>query len=693
MSQLFRSERVTAKRAVAPMLSNRHLVVLDFLFFCLAPAVALALRLEDLGAVARYAEALALYILVAALLRWAVFFPMGLYVRAWRYAGIEELVQIVLAVFASTTMVVLAFFSVRAAGGSLCSTSLLAIRNLQPAFCILYSALSAIPRSIPLLDGLLILLAVGGLRFSLRWMERTRRRKGNPVGNPVRVVILGAGEAGAMIVREMKANPHLGLEPVAFLDDDPRKRGMIIHGVRVVGDCQQIAWAVRKYQAQQVIIAMPSAPGKTIRELARRCQEANIPVRVIPGLLELLAGKVLVSQLRPVDVTDLLRREPVKTDATAIGQLLRGRRVLVTGAGGSIGRELCRQILSHNPAALLLLGHGENSIFETLNELIPDSPSTNSECFIVPIIADIRDINRLRGVFERYHPDVVFHAAAHKHVPLMEINEEDAVTNNVLGTRNLLELSLAFGVTYFVLISTDKAVNPTSVMGATKRVAELLVQEAAARSGRCFVSVRFGNVLDSRGSVVPLLRRQIARGGPVVITHPEACRYFMTIPEAVQLVLQAAALGKGGEIFVLDMGKPVRVLDLARDLIRLSGFDEGEIGIRFIGLRPGEKLSEELFANGERCEWTAHGRIFVVRNSVAEEGARGTSLPDLASRVDALIAAARQGRPDEVRRLLHELVPEYNPANPPPDPLRSEGDSYGNPIRSPSLIERCGSSP
>ncbi len=289
-------------------------------------------------------------------------------------------------------------------------------------------------------------------------------------------------------------------------------------------------------------------------------------------------------------------------------------------------------------------------------------------------------------MFERYRPEVVFHAAAHKHVPLMEMNVEDAVTNNVLGTRNLLELSLAFGVTHFVLISTDKAVNPTSVMGATKRVAELLVQEAAARGGRCFVSVRFGNVLDSRGSVVPLFRQQIARGGPVTVTHPEARRYFMTIPEAIQLVLQAAVLGKGGEIFVLDMGEPIRIVDLARDLIRLSGFDEGEIGIRFIGLRPGEKLSEELFASGERCERTAHGRIFVVRNGVVEEGVRGASLPDLASRVDALIAAARQGRPDEVRRLLQELVPEYNPANPPPDPLGLEADSYGNPSRSPSLL-------
>ncbi len=683
------------------MLRNRHLLALDFLFFCLAPAAALALRLEDLGAVARYAEALALYILVAALLRWAVFLPMGLYVRAWRYAGVEELVQIVLAVFISTAVVVLAFFGVRAVSDPFCSISSSAIyhsqpaiRNLQSAICHLHSAFSTLPRSIPLLEGLLVLLAVGGLRFSLRWMERTQRRRGHRAGSPVRVVVLGAGEAGAMIVQEMKANPHLGLEPVAFLDDDPCKRGTIIHGVRVVGDCRQVAQMVRKYHAQQAIIAMPSAPGKTIRELARLCQEADIPVRIIPGLLEILAGRASVSHLRPVDVTDLLRREPVKTDTTAIGHLLRGRRVLVTGAGGSIGRELCRQILLHNPGALVLLGHGENSIFEISNELslnsecripnpcspislFPNSPIPNSQPSIIPIIADIRDVDRLRAVFERYRPEVVFHAAAHKHVPLMEMNVEDAVTNNVLGTRNLLELALAFGVTHFILISTDKAVNPTSVMGATKRVAELLVQEAAVRSGRCFVSVRFGNVLDSRGSVVPLFRQQIARGGPVTVTHPEARRYFMTIPEAVQLVLQAAVLGKGGEIFVLDMGEPIRIVDLARDLIRLSGFDDGEIEIQFIGLRPGEKLFEELFASGEHYERTAHEKIFVARNGVDERGESGALLStslDFSSCVDALIAAARRGQPDEALRLLRELVPEYNPAGLPSDSLGSGMD-------------------
>ncbi len=374
------------------MLRNRYLLALDFLFFCLAPAVALVLRLEDLGAVTRYAEALALYILVATLLRWAVFLPMGLYIRGWRYAGVEELVQIVLAVSVSTAVVVLAFFSVRAVGDPFCSIpssavyhSQPAIRNLQSAICNLHSAFSTIPRSIPLLEGPLVLLAVGGLRFSLRWMERTRRRRGNRSGDPVRVIVLGAGEAGAMIVQEMKANPHLGLEPVAFLDDDPRKRGMIVHGVRVVGDCRQVAQMARKYYAQQAIIAMPSAPGKTIRELARLCQEADIPVRIIPGFLEILTGRASVSHLRPVDVTDLLRREPVKTDTTAIGHLLRGRRVLVTGAGGSIGRELCRQVLPHNPAALLLLGHGENSIFEIFSELISNSAyRIPNPCFPVP---------------------------------------------------------------------------------------------------------------------------------------------------------------------------------------------------------------------------------------------------------------------------------------------------------------------
>ena len=358
--------------------------------------------------------------------------------------------------------------------------------------------------------------------------------------------------------------------------------------------------------------------------------------RIIPGMYELLSGAASIGQLRDVQIEDLLRREPVHTDTAQVAALIRGRRVLVTGAGGSIGSELCRQIVRCEPAELIILGHGENSIFDIQNELEagtdacdagvearnwqeasrPQHPATSiTRPRITPVIADIRDADRLAAMFAAHRPEIVFHAAAHKHVPLMEDNVEDAVTNNVLGTRRLVEASIAAGVEHFVLVSTDKAVNPSSVMGATKRVAELIVQEAARRTGRAFVAVRFGNVLGSRGSVVPFFQRQIAAGGPVTVTHPEVKRYFMTIPEAVQLVLQAAALGCGGEIFVLDMGEPVRIVDLARDLIRLSGLEpDRDIEIRYTGLRPGEKLFEELFGADEAYGRTQHEKIFVYRN-------------------------------------------------------------------------------
>ena len=408
-----------------------------------------------------------------------------------------------------------------------------------------------------------------------------------------RVLIAGAGEAGALILRELRANPQTGLIPVGFVDDDPHKQGMLIQRVRVLGSREPFPALVREHQVDQVIIAMPAAPGSAVREIVDICEQAGVRARIIPGMYELLSGAASIGQLRDVQIEDLLRREPVQTDTEQVAALIRGRRVLVTGAGGSIGSELCRQILRCEPAELIILGHGENSIFDIHNELrgwktgslkleagtaaSKSAASSNQHpaSKFTPVIADIRDADRLAAVFAAHRPEIVFHAAAHKHVPLMEDNVEDAVTNNVLGTRRLVEASIAAGVEHFVLVSTDKAVNPSSVMGTTKRVAELIVQEAAQRTGRAFVAVRFGNVLGSRGSVVPFFQRQIAAGGPVTVTHPDVKRYFMTIPEAVQLVLQAAALGCGGEIFVLDMGEPVRIADLARDLIRLSGLEPG----------------------------------------------------------------------------------------------------------------------
>jgi len=524
-------------------LRNRYFIALDLLAFCLTPLLAVWLRtdgtddLSGLVYVARYVNSLALYALVATLLRWAVFIPFGLYSRYWRYASVDELGQIALAVTTATILVALAFFGILKPFGL-----------LHPDF----------PRSIPFIDGILVLLAIGGSRYSVRLVERARQRRRGRAASMTRVAIIGAGDAGAMIVREMQQNPQLGLEPVIFLDDDERKHWTRIHGVPIVGGRDRIRDAAQNYRVEQAIIAMPTASGKAIRELMRLCRAANLAVKTVPGIFELLDGSVTVNQLRPVDIEDLLRREPVETDITEVAGLLKDKRVLVTGAGGSIGNELCRQIARHDPAMLVLLGHGENSLFYMTKELRFTHPHLAHKT----VVADIRDEARLRAVLARERPQVVFHAAAHKHVPLMEENIEDAVTNNVLGTRNVVNLAAASGVEYFVLISTDKAVNPTSVMGATKRVAELVVQETAKRTGRPFVAVRFGNVLGSRGSVVPVFKQQIARGGPVTVTHPEVQRYFMTIPEAVQLVLQAATLGKGGEVFVLDMGKPIKIVDL-----------------------------------------------------------------------------------------------------------------------------------
>lgn len=627
---------------------NRYFFALDLLIFCVTPLIALWLRTDGLADMARFTQLLVLYTILGLVVRISVFIPLGMYARYWRYASIDELAQIVLAVTVATVIIAIIFIG------------LFPIWGLYPR---------STPRSLPFIDGLLVLIAVGGLRYSLRVLEGTSRTRNGQTEPRKRVLVVGAGDTGVIIVREMQANPQLDLEPVAFVDDDPRKHGATIHRVRVVGDCRQIPSVARAYKVQQAIIAMPTAPGEVIRTVTRLCQEANLPVKTVPGIFEILDGSVGVNELRPLEITDLLRREPVALDMTRVRNLLNQKRVLVTGAGGSIGGELSRQIARGNPALLVLMGHGENSIFDGANDLGRVFPQLD----LRTIIADIRDAERLRVVFDRYRPQVVFHAAAHKHVPLMEENAEDAVTNNVLGTRNLVQIAANGGVEYLVLISTDKAVNPTSVMGATKRVAELLVQQAAARTGRCFVAVRFGNVLDSRGSVIPFFKRQIAQGGPVTVTHPEVKRYFMTIPEAVQLVLQAAAMGKGGELFVLDMGGPVKIVDLARDLIRLSGLVEGrDIEIVFTGLRPGEKLSEELFISDENYDRTAHEKIFAARNGALHIPFSAPDYADLDHAVDALITTAQAGDVNGIRRLLRVIVPEYRPVDNSAEPAMTD---------------------
>lgn len=626
---------------------NRYFLFLDMATLPLAVWTAYYLRLEGID-FARYGGGLVLFTAMSLIATLVAFWYTGVYSRFWRYASVEEVLLL--------------------AGDLLVAVLVAGVTTLIAAPWLPGS--TAFPRSIPIIFYFLGLTVTAMPRFAMRLSARStsgvRAREGGN-GRPAQpVLVMGAGDAGALIVRELQNNPHLGLDPVGFLDDDLAKHDARIHGVPVLGARRDIHEVVRKFNVTQIIIAMPTAPGKAIREIVRECETEGIRTRIIPGIYELLGGTVSVNQLRPVQIEDLLRRAPVETDIAQVDALLRGRRVLVTGAGGSIGSELCRQISRSEPTEIVLLGHGENSIFEIANELRREvgrqgrpgkeqAPAT--KIVYHPVIADVRDADRLRALMDQYRPDVVFHAAAHKHVPLMESNVEDAISNNVAGTRCLVDACLAAGVGQFVFISTDKAVNPTSVMGATKRVAEFIVQQAAQQSGRRYVAVRFGNVLGSRGSVVPFFQRQIAAGGPVTVTHPDVRRYFMTIPEAVQLVLQAATLGRGGEVFVLDMGDPIRIEELAKDLVRLSGLEPGkDIDIVYSGLRPGEKLFEELFAEQEAYTRTHHEKVFVCRNG---NGVPAAGQRTLDSRVDALLEAARQGDGQGARRLLNELVPGF----------------------------------
>jgi FlaA1/EpsC-like NDP-sugar epimerase len=517
-----------------------------------------------------------------------------------------------------------------------------------------------------MIDALLAVSFSGAIRYSVRLSDRmsTKSRINH---DAERVVIAGADWAGVNIVKEMQRNPQLGMAPVAFLDEDPSKKGLCIGGVPVLGTFTEVAGVLSDVQAHRVIIGMPSASGKTIRRIVGLCEQAGAQVKIVPRMYELLDGTVSVRQIREVRMEDLLRRDPIRTDTTAVGQMITGKRVLITGAGGSIGSELCRQILRLRPASLVIVGHGENSIFEIHNELSRNLRKSASganaasqdglpQAEIHPVIADTRALNRLWAIFSEFRPEVVFHAAAHKHVPMMELNPTEAVTNNVIGTRNLLHVSRIMGVERFVMVSTDKAVNPTSMMGASKRVAELLVHQTARQTGKPYVAVRFGNVLGSRGSVLRTFQQQIAEGGPVTVTHPEMQRYFMTIPEAVQLLLQAATLGSGGEVFMLDMGQPVKIVDLARDVIKLSGLEEGrDIEIAFTGMRPGEKLFEELLTTCENYKPTQHEKIRVAESF-------DSSMPGLLDLgVKRVEQAAARNDEEATYALLQALVPEFNP--------------------------------
>ncbi len=583
-----------------------------------------ALRL-DAGELPFYFPAIAMMALVSLLVKTPIYYFFGLYRRMWIYASISELKLIASAV---TTA------SIAASGVMLL---LLSAELIRPGM----------PRSALGIDWLLSLVLIGASRFALRILAEQGATLN---GDAHKALVIGAGDAGALVVREMQRTDKISYLPIGFLDDDPAKQKQEIYGVPVIGKLDDLEKVLKNHPVDEVIFAIPSLPGKFVREAANTCRKADIPFRTMPGIYELLGGKINVSRLRNVDITDLLRRQPARTNEKLLGTSLKGKRVLVTGAGGSIGSELCRQISRWQPEELILLGHGENSIYEVLMELQEDYPALK----LIPVIADIRHAERLERIFEKYRPQVIFHAAAHKHVPLMEArtNIEEAITNNVLGTQHLVQAALDADVERLVMISTDKAVNPSNVYGATKRLAEMLILDAAKQNARAFTVVRFGNVLGSRGSIIPKFKRQIARGGPVTITHPNMERFFMTIPEAVHLVLQAAAMGQGGETFVLNMGEPVSILGLAKDLIRLSGLEPDEdIEIAFTGVRPGEKMTEILWEADTGYNQTEHPDIFRLDGDETLENAR---LLGLVRRLDEF---SRQGAADAIVTALDEHVP------------------------------------
>jgi FlaA1/EpsC-like NDP-sugar epimerase len=546
-----------------------------------------------------------------------VFHMLGLYRASWRYASVPDLVRLLQAVILRTALLFIGFVGWGYYGP---------------------------PRSVAIIDGVLLFLACGGLRLASRLQGELRRRPGGR--RPV--LIVGAGESGEMIVREMRRRVDLDYQPVAFVDDDPEKHGVRIHDVPVVGGREEIPRIVRDRGVTEVIVAIPSASAADLREI--RALAKDVRLKAVPAVDQMLGGPSALQQVREVKIEDLLGREAVVLDVERIRREIRGHAILVTGGGGSIGREMARQLASLQPAHLVLVDRSENNLFNIGRELAETAPDLRiSYC-----VGDIQDEARMREILAGCRPRVVYHAAAYKHVPMMEFNLLEAVSNNVFGTLQMARLAAEHGASRFVLISTDKAVNPQSVMGKTKRVAELIVQSMNGGPTR-FVSVRFGNVLGSDGSVVPIFREQIAAGGPITVTHAEATRYFMTIPEAVQLVLQAGSMGEGGEIFMLEMGRPVRIVDLARNLIELSGLrPEVDVEVVFTGLRPGEKLHEELYTAAEATQPTAHEKIVML-------AMQPVSRPRLQQELEELRAAVERRDVDEAARRLSDLVHAYAP--------------------------------
>ena len=623
---------------------TKVLLACDVFVSVLATLAAFVARFEAWPIPAPFRALVGIYLLFSCALRISVFYSTGAYSQAWRYASVREAVLLVYSGLVATLL------------------TLIAGRAITVVTTI------AVPWSVVLLDATLFMAGAVCVRLLARARRQSAFGRAKPARDGRSTLIVGAGSAGQLVAREMIDSARTGMVPFGFLDDDPSLHGKRILGLPVLGHTSEMVDIAKAASLDLVVIATPSAPGSFIRRIVQLAREAGVEARTVPGLDDLLSGRVSIAALRQVQIGDLLRREPVEVDLQGLKTMAAGRTILITGAGGSIGSELCRQIATLDPGHIILLGHGENSIFEIHAELRERFPDIRT----VPIIADVKDGERIHRVFHDWRPFAVFHAAAHKHVPLMEDNVIEAVLNNVVGTRNVVTSALDAGVQHFVLVSTDKAVRPANIMGATKRVAEMIVCHAAHTHQVHFMAVRFGNVLGSRGSVVPTFMRQIRNGGPITLTHPEMRRFFMTIPEATRLVLQAGAIGSGGEVFCLDMGEPVRIYDLALDLIRLSGLTEGEdIEIVFNGVRPGEKLYEELFFSGDEVLMTSHPKIMKARYDA----------PDLRvyMQIVQLIESAMRNASDSyLRHSLEEIVPDFE----------SEGRPSRNSPSSAEVIDR-----
>ena len=595
----------------------------DIIAIMLSSFLALWLRFElvfaDIDRI--FLESIYQYAVINIICTIAIFYAFHLYTSLWKYASVNELVNITLAVVIS---------------GIVNAGAMRAFQN-------------PVPRSYDILYTMFLLAMMIGIRFFYRFVRFMKTeyfiRNRKEISN---VMVIGAGDAGAAIVKELRLNETLKRRVCCMIDDDPAKKGKYVQGCLVVGGKKDIISAVERYGITKIIIAMPSAPKSTIKEIVDLCQHTECKIRILPGMYQLVSGEVSVSQLRDVEIGDLLGREQIKVNLNEILGYVQNKVVLVTGGGGSIGSEICRQLAGHGVKQLIIVDIYENNIYEIQQELKRKYP----ELDLVALIASVRNTHRINEIMDKYRPNVVYHAAAHKHVPLMEDSPNEAIKNNVFGTYKTASAAGKHGVERFVLISTDKAVNPTNIMGASKRMCEMIVQTLDKFYPTEFVAVRFGNVLGSNGSVIPLFKKQIAEGGPVTVTHPDIIRYFMTIPEAVSLVLQAGAYAKGGEIFVLDMGEPVKIADLAKNLIRLSGFKVGEdIEIKYTGLRPGEKLYEELLMDEEGLQATDNNLIHIGKPIDMNEAVFMKQLKEL--------KAASEKDSKAIRQMVKEMVPTY----------------------------------